>query len=83
MIIIDLVVLALVIAGIADVYEKFVRALRAHGQLKADREASRDASLSANASNSFELDELKDEIERLKEALKSHRHAPRRRTAGE
>ncbi len=83
MIIIDLVVLALVIAGIADVYEKFVRALRAHGQLKADREASRDASLSANASNSAELDALNERLQLLEEKLRAHKHAPRRRTAGE
>ena len=74
--IIDIIILLVIGAGIVDIYERVARAIKAHRQLK--ESSSKDSS-----SNSKELDELKDEIERLKEALKSHRHAPRRRSVGE
>ena len=68
--IIDIIILLVIGAGIVDIYERVARAIKAHRQLKDTKD---------NSSNSKELDELKDEIERLKEALKSHRHAPRRK----
>ena len=84
MVLVDLIILLLVIAGIADIYERVARAIKAHRQLKAEAVgASKNASLSANASNSKELDELKERVQLLEEKLKAHRHAPRRRTAGE
>ena len=72
--IIDIIILLVIGAGIVDIYERVARAIKAHRQLKDTKDSS---------SSSAELDELKDEIERLKEALKSHKHAPRRRSVGE
>ena len=71
MIIVDLIILALVIAGIADVYERVARAIKAHRQLK------------DSSSSSVELDELKERIQILEEKLNAHKHAPRRRSVGE
>lgn len=70
--IIDIIILLVIGAGIVDIYERTARAIKAHRQLKA-----------SSNSKEKELEELKNEIERLKEALKSHRHVAPRRKVGE
>jgi hypothetical protein len=78
MVLVDLIILLLVIAGIADIYERVARAIKAHRQLK--ESSSKDSS---SKSNSAELDALKERLQLLEEKLQAHKHAPRRRTAGE